>query len=161
MISKDIKDINTVNNFENIARTKKSFSFYQNLEYVKNSLDGSIIYINNTMYNSKRRSKYIIELILKAHLTTIKGYYQGVSYYLNYKYNIPICLNKELILIQSGSIKEYDTFWINYAKVKIISNNTIHFHSGNKLKYNNSDSYWVNQIKKVNKIISLIEQLNK
>ena len=160
MISKDIKDINTVNNFENIARTKKSFSFYQNIEYIKNNIEGSIIYINNIKYSSNKRTKYIIEFILKIHFTSIRSYYTSISYYLNYKYNIPICLGNRLILIQSGSIKNYETFWINYNQVKKIKANTIYFWSGNKIDYFNKHSYWINQINKASKIVTLMRELN-
>lgn len=161
MVNKEIKDFNIVNSFEDFMKAKKAFSFYQNIEYIKNSLNGSTIYINNIKYCSNYRTKYIIDQILKVHFTSINSYSQSISYYLRYKYNIPVYLSNKLILIQSGSMKNYETFWINYNQVVKISNKIIYFLSGNKISYSNKDSYWFNQIKKVETIAKLFERLRR
>lgn len=139
-----------------------SFSFYKNIDYIKNKSFGAVISIKNNEYQINNRSLYIVQNLCLYNLFSLEGYYQGVKKVTNYKYNIPVLINYDLILISSLGIKEYDNLWINFNNVHCFDElNNIVFKSGSKLIFNNSRNYYNKQIEKINTINKIIKRNNK
>lgn len=141
-------------------RTERSFSFFQNIEYISNNKEGVIICINNESFQINNRAAYIIEHLCKLNFTSLLTYNKSVKYLSKYKYNLPLVLNKNLILVPSKAIKEYDCLWINYQQVIAFKDNYIYFESGNMINFNNTNKYWNNQVKKISEIKKLKENIN-
>lgn len=99
-------------------RTIKSFSFFQNLNYISNNKDGSIVLINKTKYQFKERASYVCNYISSLRLTSINSYNEGIKNIFTFKYNIPLVLSNTLILIPTNSYKLYENIWINYSEIK-------------------------------------------
>lgn len=138
----------------NSIRTIKSFSFFKNTNYIQNNSTGSSICIKNENINFKERSLYITNYICSLKLTSIESYNSGIKNIFNFKYNIPIYLNKSLILIPSRSIKHYDNVWINYSevlKVKLSKENfiIITFKDGTILETTMNLNYYNKQLNQI------------
>ncbi|MDY0276648.1 MAG: competence protein ComK [Acholeplasma sp.] len=144
-------------------RTIKSFSFFQNIEYLANNPLGSLVCINSEKHVFKERSIYITNYICKLHLTSIKSYYEGISLVFSKEYKVPIVLSKNIILIHTHRMDDYDNIWINYAMVERISSENdkvvIQFKSGKVLMVDINIAYLLKQINKIERIVSYFEMI--
>ncbi|HHW79470.1 MAG TPA: hypothetical protein GX742_01560 [Acholeplasmataceae bacterium] len=101
-------------------RTFGSFSFFQTIDYMINDSDGSLIFSKGHKYRFKERNYYIVNYIMKIHLTSLKAYYDALGMFLEIKYKPPIYLNDNLIIIATSHLKDYDNIFINYTNIKEI-----------------------------------------
>lgn len=106
--------------------------------------------------------KYINKLCLKS-LTTYEAYIKGVKSSLNIKTNIPVYINKKIILFPICNIRNYDCIWINYTNIKAAYNDenktVIIFKNGERIKINVKTRKFMKLIENVHKIISYKENI--
>lgn len=144
----------------NHIRTFGSFSFFKNIEYIKNTASGAVIFSNNKAYFIKERSYYIVNYLCIKHLTSLNGYNDAVKNIFNYYRNIPVVLNDNLILIYTNSLKDYHNIFINFSNIneinKVKDGLLITFKSGNNLTVEISLNYYRSQLKRINKIITYL-----
>lgn len=152
------------NKYQSI-RTIKSFSFFQNTEYIINDSFGSKVFYNDKILFFKERALYVMDYLCRLKLTSLKSYNEGVRNISNYKYNIPIYLNEEQIFIAISNIKEFENIWINYAKISNIEayeeETIINFKSGNQIKIAKNPVFFNKQFEKINKIKKYLQKWNK
>lgn len=144
------------NNLRKSIKGHWPFSFYQNIEYYYNDIDGTLLFSNNRKYLIKERSYYITNTIAKRYLTSISSYFNALNNIITTKYNNPLYLDSKMILIATKNIKCYENIWINFALIKNYSINNdltkITFESGNKIVINTTKDYLIKQIIKIKEI---------
>lgn len=144
-------------------RTIKSFSFFQDIEYIMNNEYGSVVCLRKKQIQIKERSLYIINYICKLKLTSVKSYATGIELTLDYKYNIPILLSQQLYLCPLGNIQKYETIWINYKEISNIRLDNekiiLCFYSGNEILVEKNFSFWKQLENKVLKIEKYLEKI--
>lgn len=137
-------------------RTFGSFSFYRNIEYIRNDADGSKIYIEKDFIQVKERVNYIIEYICKSYLTSFKSYREATNNLFSYAYCCPLILNNNVVFIFTKGFKNYDNIAINYSLIKRVQETKngleITFNSLNKLTVDKTINSFYKTVEKIEKI---------
>ena len=147
--------IQEINSKENLTIKPNDYAFYQNVDYIKNNNDGTLLFLENSKYQYDYSVIHFINYICLINITSLKTYNKAINRLYNFKYNNPLVLNN-IILLQTGNINSYETKWINYKnieKIESIDDKTlINFYSKNQLIIDKPIKYFNNQINKISKL---------
>ncbi|MBN3491155.1 competence protein ComK [Acholeplasma equirhinis] len=97
--------------------------------YIKNDSLGGISYPEGRVLG---RSAYgAIKNLCMKHLFSLEGYLKAVKETLNLGYKIPIIVSEEIVFFHTGSLKSYESIFINFFAIESIEskgeNLWIHF----------------------------------
>ena len=88
------------------------------MKYIEHKDNHTYVHLENKTICCKVVPETFVKELCLARLFSYEGMRQAVKLKLNIKTNIPIYVTYDLILIPTGSPRQKETIWINYAKIK-------------------------------------------
>lgn len=103
------------------------------LQYIKRSINGTIVVYDNHIEEYNNAPVHIINKLCMEYGSTYKGRVQSVARKYSIKRKVPIYVNKDVLLIPTGSNRDYETYWLNYHQIMEVNADYITMQNGDKL----------------------------